>query len=154
MKIGILGTGDVGQALGHGFLRLGHEVKMGSREAGGEKARAWVAKMGKGASEGTFADAASFGALAVLATLWSGTENAISFGGTRQSRRQDRHRRDQSLDLFTRQCPAGTGAGTDRLGGRAGPALDSSRGPRQSRAFNMSGTPISSTPTSPTDRPT
>src|SRR5215510_4991940 len=77
MKIAILGTGDVGQALGHGFIRLGHEVKMGSREAGGEKARAWVAKTGKGASEGTFADAASFGEMVILATLWSGTENAL-----------------------------------------------------------------------------
>lgn len=81
MKIGILGTGDVGQSLGHGFLRLGHEVKMGSREAGGEKARGWVAKMGKGASEGTFADAASFGELVVLATLWAGTENALRLAG-------------------------------------------------------------------------
>ena len=29
MKIGILGTGDVGRALGRGFVTLGHEVKMG-----------------------------------------------------------------------------------------------------------------------------
>lgn len=81
MKIGILGTGDVGQALGHGFIRRGDEVKMGSREAGGEKARAWVAKMGKGASEGTFEDAAKFGEVVVLATLWSGTENALRLAG-------------------------------------------------------------------------
>jgi 8-hydroxy-5-deazaflavin:NADPH oxidoreductase len=81
MKIAILGTGDVGQALGHGFLRLGHEVKMGSRQAGGEKAQAWVAKMGKGASEGSFAEAAAFGDLAVLATLWTGTENALRMAG-------------------------------------------------------------------------
>ena len=81
MKIGVLGTGEVGQALGHGFIRLGDEVKMGSREAGGEKARGWVAKMGKGASEGTFADAAAFGELVVLATLWTGTENALRLAG-------------------------------------------------------------------------
>jgi 8-hydroxy-5-deazaflavin:NADPH oxidoreductase len=77
MKIGILGTGEVGQALGHGLISIGYEVKMGSREAGGEKARAWVARVGKGASEGTFAEAAAFGEMAVLATLWSGTENVI-----------------------------------------------------------------------------
>ena len=81
MKIGILGTGEVGQSLGHGFIRRGDDVKMGSREAGGEKARAWVAKMGKGASEGTFADAAKFGDVVVLATLWSGTENALRLAG-------------------------------------------------------------------------
>ena len=38
MKIGILGTGDVGRALGTGFVKHGHEVKIGSREAGNEKA--------------------------------------------------------------------------------------------------------------------
>lgn len=77
MKIGIFGTGDVGQALGTGLVGLGHEVKMGSRDAGNEKARAWVAKTGARASQGTFAEAAAFADLAVLATLWSGTENAL-----------------------------------------------------------------------------
>lgn len=42
MTIGVLGTGDVGRALGRGFVACGHEVKMGSRSAGNEKARAWV----------------------------------------------------------------------------------------------------------------
>jgi 8-hydroxy-5-deazaflavin:NADPH oxidoreductase len=77
MKIGVLGSGDVGQALGSGLISLGNEVKMGCREAGNEKARAWVAKSGARASQGTFADAAAFADLAVLATLWSGTENVI-----------------------------------------------------------------------------
>ena len=77
MKIGILGSGGVGQSLGSGFVSLGHEVKIGSREAGNEKARAWAAKAGAKASTGTFAEAAAFADLAVLATLWSGTENVI-----------------------------------------------------------------------------
>ncbi len=83
MKIGILGTGDVGQALGSGFVSLGHEVKMGSRDTGNEKARAWVAKTGQRASAATFAEAAAFADLAVLATLWSGTENALRLAGAR-----------------------------------------------------------------------
>jgi 8-hydroxy-5-deazaflavin:NADPH oxidoreductase len=69
MRIAILGTGDVGKSIGNGFIALGHEVKMGSREAGNEKARAWAAEMGARASAGTFADAAEFGELAVLAVL-------------------------------------------------------------------------------------
>ena len=81
MRIGILGTGDVGRALGTGFVELGHEVTMGSREAGNEKAREWAASAGPRASTGTFADAAAFGELAVLATLWAGTENAIRIAG-------------------------------------------------------------------------
>ncbi len=77
MKIGILGTGDVGQVLGSGFVKLGHSVKMGSRNPNQEKIKAWLAKTGANASAGTFAEAAAFGDLAVLATLWAGTENAI-----------------------------------------------------------------------------
>jgi 8-hydroxy-5-deazaflavin:NADPH oxidoreductase len=81
MKIGILGTGDVGQALGRGLVGLGHEVRLGSREAGNAKAMAWISKTGAKASAGTFADAAAFGELAVLATIWSGTENALRLAG-------------------------------------------------------------------------
>lgn len=77
MKIGILGTGNVGQALGSGFAALGHEVKMGSRDPSQEKVRDWVNKAGAKASAGTFAEAAAFGELAVICTIWTGTENAI-----------------------------------------------------------------------------
>lgn len=81
MKIGILGTGDVGKALGNAFLKLGHDVKMGSREANNPKALEWAKAAGKGASAGTFADAAKFGEVVVLATLGSATENAIKLAG-------------------------------------------------------------------------
>src|SRR5258708_9029387 len=86
MKIGILGTGDVGKALGNGFLATGHRVMMGSREAANEKAAAWmkqaeVNKMGAGASAGTFADAVKFADVVALATLWSGTGNALKLAG-------------------------------------------------------------------------
>ncbi|MBL8254103.1 MAG: NAD(P)-binding domain-containing protein, partial [Candidatus Competibacter sp.] len=46
MKIGILGTGNVGQALGLGFATLGHEVKMGSRDPQQEKIKDWVHQAG------------------------------------------------------------------------------------------------------------
>jgi predicted dinucleotide-binding enzyme len=81
MKIGILGTGDVGRALGTGFVKHGHEVKIGSREAGNEKAETWRQKTGDKASTGTFAEAAAFGDLVVVATLWTGTENALRLAG-------------------------------------------------------------------------
>jgi predicted dinucleotide-binding enzyme len=81
MKIGILGTGDVGRALGSGFVKHGHEVKIGSREAGNEKAEAWRRQAGYRASTGTFAEAAAFGEVVVVATLWSGTENALRLAG-------------------------------------------------------------------------
>jgi predicted dinucleotide-binding enzyme len=68
MRIAVLGTGTVGTTLGTGLVRTGHEVRMGSRTAGNEKAVAWVAETGAGASEGSFAGAASWGEVVVNAT--------------------------------------------------------------------------------------
>jgi 8-hydroxy-5-deazaflavin:NADPH oxidoreductase len=81
IKIGILGSGDVGKALGSGFLALGHAVRMGAREAGNEKVAAWVGASGPNATGGTFSNAARFADLAVVATLWTGTENALRLAG-------------------------------------------------------------------------
>jgi hypothetical protein len=77
MKIGVLGTGEVGRTLANAFIALGHEVKMGSRDAHNEKAVAWASTSGINASTGTFADAARFGDVVVLALSWAGTENAL-----------------------------------------------------------------------------
>ena len=66
MKIGMLGTGMVGEALGTKFVQLGHQVKMGSRTANNESATKWAAKNGANASTGTFADAAAFGEISFL----------------------------------------------------------------------------------------
>jgi len=80
-KIGILGSGGVGQSLGSGFVALGQQVKIGGREAGNAKIAAWAAGTDGKGSGGTFADAARFADVAVLATLWSGTENALQLAG-------------------------------------------------------------------------
>jgi predicted dinucleotide-binding enzyme len=68
VKIGILGSGVVGPAIGAACASLGHDVKIGPREPDGEKLKTWVAKTGRRASAGTFSDAAAFADLAVLAT--------------------------------------------------------------------------------------
>lgn len=81
MKIGIIGTGMVGQTLGSGLVELGHEVKIGSREPHSQKLQDWVAKTGAAASTGTFAEAAQFGEVIYLATNWEGTENALKLAG-------------------------------------------------------------------------
>src|SRR5206468_153617 len=60
MKIGVIGIGVVGTTLATKLVDLGHEVKMGARTANNEKAAAWVKQAGAHASQGTFADAASF----------------------------------------------------------------------------------------------
>lgn len=81
MKIGILGSGSVGKAIGTGFAALGHDVMMGSREPEREDVKEWRKKAGGKTSSGTFAEAAQHAQLAVLATAWSGTENAILLAG-------------------------------------------------------------------------
>jgi predicted dinucleotide-binding enzyme len=80
-NIGILGSGDVGQALGHGFAALGNQVKIGSRDAKSEKLKAWVTKEGKNASQGSFSEVAKFGEILVLATLGQAAEAAIEAAG-------------------------------------------------------------------------
>jgi 8-hydroxy-5-deazaflavin:NADPH oxidoreductase len=86
MKVGVLGTGDVGRVLGGGFVSRGHEVMIGSRDSGSEKVRSWVAKQGARASAGTFAEAAAYGELLVLATKWTGTESALNLAGSENFR--------------------------------------------------------------------
>jgi 8-hydroxy-5-deazaflavin:NADPH oxidoreductase len=77
MKIGILGSGDVGRKLADGFIELGHEVRIGSRDPRQSKITEWLDKHDKEkASSGTFADTANFGELVVIATLWTGTADA------------------------------------------------------------------------------
>src|SRR3974377_1929802 len=66
MKIGILGTGMVGEALGTKFVQLGHQVKMGSRTANNESAVKWAQAAGPNASQGTFGDAAAFGEMVFI----------------------------------------------------------------------------------------
>lgn len=84
MKLAVLGTGMVGQAIAGKLASLGHEVAMGSRSADNEKAAAWAEEAGKRASHGTFAEAAgsadvvfncTAGAASLEALLAAGEEN-------------------------------------------------------------------------------
>jgi len=63
MKIGILGTGMVGEAFRTKFVQLGHQVKIGSRTANNESALKWAKSAGPNASQGTFNDATEFAEL-------------------------------------------------------------------------------------------
>lgn len=81
MKFGVLGTGSVGTTIASKLVELGHEVKLGSRSAGGDKAREWVSRAGARASEGTFADAAKFGEMVFNCTAGTGSLEAIGLAG-------------------------------------------------------------------------
>jgi predicted dinucleotide-binding enzyme len=81
MRIGILGTGIVGRTLATKLTKLGHDVTMGSRKAGGEKATAWVKEAGEKSSEGTFADAAAHGDIVFNCTSGIGSLEALEAAG-------------------------------------------------------------------------
>jgi predicted dinucleotide-binding enzyme len=81
MRIGVLGTGVVGDTIGAKLIQLGHEVKMGSRSANNEKAAEWVRKNGKAASHGTFADAAAFGEILFNCTSGRASLDALKMAG-------------------------------------------------------------------------
>src|SRR5581483_3438460 len=68
MKVGILGSGEVARALGAGFLGHGHELMLGTRDL--TKLKDWQ-RQNPRARVGSFAEAAVFGELVVLAVKGS-----------------------------------------------------------------------------------
>lgn len=81
MRLGVLGTGDVGRTIAARLIELGHEVRMGSRTAGNERAVAWVLQAGGRASQGTFRDAAGYGEIVVNCTAGGGALEALAAAG-------------------------------------------------------------------------
>lgn len=77
MNIAILGTGMVGQTIGTALIQKGHIVMLGSRTATNEKAVAWTKANGSNASNGTFADSASFGEVIFICLNGNGTVDAL-----------------------------------------------------------------------------
>jgi len=80
MKVGVLGSGIVGQVLGTGFIKHGHQVMMGTRDPGGEAVRKWLLE-NPGASAGTFEKAAVFGEMVVLSVLGRVVEEVVKLAG-------------------------------------------------------------------------
>jgi hypothetical protein len=79
MKIGVLGSGVVGQVLADGFIAHGHEAMRGSGAPA--KLAAWQAGGGPRAQVGTFAEAARFGEVVVLAVKGSAAVEVVSACG-------------------------------------------------------------------------
>lgn len=81
MKVGVLGTGMVGQAIGTKLLELGHEVTMGSRSAEGGALEEWVQRTDGAGAGGTFADAATTGELIFNCTAGGASLRALDAAG-------------------------------------------------------------------------
>jgi 8-hydroxy-5-deazaflavin:NADPH oxidoreductase len=80
MRIGVLGSGSVGQVLGAGFLKHGHETMLGTRDPKKKAVEDWV-RATAGARAGTFEETARFGDLLVLAVLGRAAKSTIELAG-------------------------------------------------------------------------
>ena len=79
MKVGIIGSGVVGQTLAAGFLKHGHQVEIGTRDPA--KLKDWSAK-NPGAAVKSVAEAAAFGDVVVLAVGGEVAQQALTLIGS------------------------------------------------------------------------
>jgi predicted dinucleotide-binding enzyme len=80
MKIGIIGSGNVGGTLGTRWAQSGHQVTFASRKPQSPEMQQLLAKAGPNARAGSVADATPADVL-LLATPWPNTEEALRSAG-------------------------------------------------------------------------
>ena len=78
-KVGIIGSGIVGQTLANGFIKHGYEVTIGTNTPA--KREELTSKTNGQATVGSFEDAARFGDIVVLTTKGSAAEAALRAAG-------------------------------------------------------------------------
>jgi len=81
MRIGILGAGNVGAALGRVWTSEGHDVLFGVPDAKNERTRKALAALGSAGHAGTNAEAGGFGEVLALAVPWPVAQQAIESSG-------------------------------------------------------------------------
>ncbi len=81
MKIGIIGSGSVGGALGIRWAQAGHRVAFGSRNPAADDLKKLVARAGADARATTLQEAAHDSAILLLATPWPATKAVIGGQG-------------------------------------------------------------------------
>ena len=80
LKIGVLGSGDVGRVLASAFLKEGHPVMLGTRDPSKDQVIKWK-NNNVGAETGTFEQTAAFGDIIVLAAAGSVSLSVIELEG-------------------------------------------------------------------------
>ncbi|HEY0705777.1 MAG TPA: NADPH-dependent F420 reductase [Polyangia bacterium] len=79
MRIGIIGTGNMANALGNLFLRAGHDLFFGSRDP--KKGTAQADTFGGGATGGTLQEAVAFGDTLLLAVPFPAAREILAAAG-------------------------------------------------------------------------
>jgi predicted dinucleotide-binding enzyme len=78
-KVGILGSGGVAQTLGKGLIKHGVSVMLGTRDAA--KLADWKKGAGENSAVGSFAEAAAFGEVVVLAVKGHAAAKVLEVAG-------------------------------------------------------------------------
>jgi len=149
MKVGILGSGDVGKAFARAFSDLGHRVKIGSRSP--EKLNDFAAEAGPLVTGSTFEETARFGDLMVLATLGTATQEAIQLAGPKHFEGKVVLDATNPLEFTVGGLPRLAVGHDDSLGERVQRWLPSAR---VVKAFNTVGNPLFYKPQLPGGPPT
>jgi len=116
MKIAILGTGMVGNALGTKLVQIGHQIMMGSRTAKSDAGQEWLRSVGGKAQIGTFADAATFGEIILDCTNGANSIAALRQAGAANLRAKILIQISNPLDFSKGMPPTLTVCNTDSLG--------------------------------------
>jgi predicted dinucleotide-binding enzyme len=151
MRVGVLGTGEVGRRLAQGFRSRGHQVMIGSRDSDKPELREWLSGEGAGSDPGTFAQAAAHGELLVLAVLGNAAEEVIAEAGPENFSGKVVIDATNPLDFSGGFPPKLSISGEDSLGERVQRALPDAK---VVKAFNTIGNPYFVDPSFSEGQPT
>ena len=116
MKIAVLGTGMVGNAIASKLVEAAHQVMMGSRSANSEAGQAWLRSVAGKAQIGTFADSAAFGEIVFDCTNGANSLAALRQAGAGNLRGKILIHVSNPLDFSNGMPPTLTVCNTDSLG--------------------------------------
>ncbi len=116
MKIAILGTGMVGNALGTKLVQVGHQIMIGSRTANSDAGQEWLRSINGKGKIGTFADAAAFGEIILDCTNGANSLRALRQAGAANLRGKILVQVSNPLDFSKGMPPSLTVCNTDSLG--------------------------------------
>jgi len=124
MKIGIIGSGVVGQTIGAKLVERGEDVVLGTRSPGklndkrgfGQSLDDWLKAAGSKARVGTFADAAAHGEVVINATSGTVSLEALRLAGEQNLRGKILIDVSNPLDFSKGMPPTMTVCNTDSTG--------------------------------------
>jgi predicted dinucleotide-binding enzyme len=145
MNIGIIGSGNVGGALGTRWAKGGHQVIFGSRDPGANDMKDLLTKAGSNARAATLQDAAKSGEVLLLATPWPVTREVVQGLGDLSGK--------VLIDATNPLLPNLSGLVLGTTTSAAEQVAGWARGAKVAKAFNTVGANIMGNPAFGADKP-